>query len=64
MHGDVESAREIRGASLDPLQPQSRYAEQFLDLFRELLMPDHGYVERLARHYRMFKDSLRKPGKR
>ena len=35
MHGDKEAGREITAASLDPLHPQSRYADHFLDLFPE-----------------------------
>ncbi len=60
MRGDRESAREIAGASLDFLHPQSRYAPYFLNLFQTLLVPDRSYVERLARHYAMFKAVVRK----
>jgi hypothetical protein len=60
LHGDAKAAQEIRAATLDPLNRQSGYAEMFLRLFRMLLVPDRAYVERLARHYKMFKDSLGK----
>ena len=47
---------EIKGPYLDPLNPQTRYSSALLDLFRFLLQsPD--YVERLKRHYQMFRDS-------
>lgn len=61
--GSLEMAREVQGAALDPLNPQSGYAPAFLRLFRELLIPDREYVDRLARHYQMFKEALRS-GKR
>ena len=44
---------------LDPLNPQTKYAPALLELFQVLLeSPD--YVERLKRHYRMFRDSVEK----
>jgi hypothetical protein len=48
---------EIKGPSLDPLNPQTQYSSALLNLFRFLIQsPD--YVGRLQRHYRMFRDSL------
>ncbi len=44
---------------LDPLNPQSPHAEFFLSLFEEMIK-DKAYVDRLKRHYEMF----RKPKKR
>ncbi len=44
---------------LDPLNPQSPHAEFFLSLFTEIVK-DKAYVDRLKRHYDMF----RKPAKR
>jgi len=43
------------GAFLDPLCPQSEYAAEFLDLFERMITQDPAYVERLKRHYAMFK---------
>jgi len=51
---DPDSAIMV-GATLDPFNPQSQYADALLDLFREMVREDPGYVTRLARHYRMFK---------
>ena len=53
--GNKEVA-DMAGASLDPLNAQSEYAEVFLSLFNEMIVTDQKYVERLKRHYRMFKD--------
>ena len=50
---------EMKGPYLDPLNPQTKYSSALLDLFRIILhSPD--YVERLKRHYRMFRDSVDK----
>ncbi|MGH9447823.1 MAG: hypothetical protein ACRD3O_19185, partial [Terriglobia bacterium] len=54
---------EIKGPYLDPLNPQTKYSSALLNLFRFLLQsPD--YVERLKRHYQMFRGSVEKvPGR-
>jgi len=47
----------MQGPCLDSLNAQTKYSSVLLDLFRVVLQaPD--YVERLKRHYRMFRDSL------
>jgi hypothetical protein len=43
------------GAFLDPLYPQSEHAAELLDLFEWMITQDPAYVERLKRHYTMFK---------
>jgi hypothetical protein len=60
LRGDRKTAREMTGASLDPYNKQSKYSEDLLELFREVVLSDKDYVERLQRHYRMFKKALRK----
>jgi hypothetical protein len=45
------------GAFLDPLCPQSENAAEFLDLFEGMITQDPTYVERLKRHYAMFKEA-------
>lgn len=59
LHGDREGAREIRSAELDPLNPQSPLAPALLSLFRGVVLSDRGYIARLKRHYRMFKEAQR-----
>lgn len=49
---------EMSGATLDPLHEQSPYAEDLLTLFKEFVLQDQSYIERLKRHYRMFKETL------
>lgn len=46
------------GAFLDPTCPQSEHAHEFLDLFEWMITGDPAYVERLKRHYAMFKETL------
>jgi hypothetical protein len=48
---------EMRGPILDPFNPQSKYAEILLQLFRDIL-ESPGYVERLKRHYQMFRGTV------
>ena len=57
--GDRETAREYQGAVLDPLNPQTKYSPALLHLFK-LVLQDEAYVERLKRHYKLFKSDLRK----
>jgi len=50
---------EIKGPYLDPLNPQTKYSSALLNLFRFLLQST-DYVERLKRHYQMFRDAVEK----
>ena len=63
LHGDRNGAREIKEASLDPLNPQSSFAPSFLCLFQTVVLQDKTYIDRLKRHYAMFKQDLAPPGK-
>ena len=56
--GDAELAEEFSSATLDLLNPQSEYASILLDYFVNLVA-DEAYIERLKRHYTLFKSSLR-----
>ena len=48
---------EMQGPTLDELNPQTEYSSALLDAFRlNLESPD--YVERLKRHYRMFRRTV------
>jgi hypothetical protein len=54
----MSEAKEHKGPILDPLNPQTEYAPALLRLFQDVVR-DREYVERLKRHYRLFKS---KPG--
>jgi hypothetical protein len=59
LHGDREGAREIASASLDPLNPESKLSPVLLEVFRAIMLQDRAYIDRLRRHYRMFKRAQR-----
>jgi hypothetical protein len=40
---------------LDPLNPQSKLSDSFLDLFEYMIEHDRSYHDRLVRHYEMWK---------
>jgi hypothetical protein len=52
--GDAELAKACTKPTLDPLNPQSKYAPALLRLF-ETVVQDQAYVQRLQRHYALFK---------
>jgi hypothetical protein len=49
-----ELAEECKGPVLDVLNPQSEYAPALLRLF-QIVLQDPAYVQRLQRHYELFK---------
>jgi hypothetical protein len=51
-----EARGTVRG-ELDPLHEQSEFAENFLDLFKHVVL-DEPYRLRLRRHYRLFRAEL------
>jgi hypothetical protein len=51
-----EAVGTVRG-ELDPLNEQSEFAEDFLDLFQRVVL-DEPYRLRLRRHYRLFREEL------
>lgn len=55
---DVES---LCRPMLDPLNPQSAHADYFLAVFEDLIK-DQSYVERLQRHYEMFRKRVKRWG--
>jgi hypothetical protein len=59
LHGDREGGRDIANASLDPLNPQSKLSPTLLGVFRHIVLQDRAYIDRLRRHYQMFKRAQR-----
>ena len=57
MSGDQAAGRDITEASLDPLNPQTQYAQAFLRIFRAVVLQDKAYIKRLERHYVLFKST-------
>ena len=54
---DADDLEELRGPALMRLAPQSRYAPALLDRIRSVLK-DPAYVDRIVRHYQMFRDAI------
>jgi uncharacterized protein YecA (UPF0149 family) len=51
-------AAQMKGPILQPSQEQSRYAQRFLELFESKFLADPDYIERIKRHYALFKAKL------
>ena len=46
------------GPFLDPLNPQSEYSRYFIEIFTDIINDDPAYLDRLQRHYVMFKEKM------
>jgi hypothetical protein len=57
MPWDADAPREIVQGSLDPINSQSEYSGELLDLFQKIVL-DEPYRLRLRRHYRLFREEL------
>ena len=49
---------ELKGPALNLASAQSDLAPALLDLFREVLLQDTHYLERVKRHYAMFREKI------
>lgn len=59
MEGDPDLADDLKGPILQLEAAQSRYSDEVLRLFNDLLINDNIFIERLKRHYEMFKSNLK-----
>ena len=57
MPWDPDEARGTVRGELDPLNQQSEFAEDFLDLFKRVVL-DGPYRLHLRRHYQLFREEL------
>jgi hypothetical protein len=57
MFGEEEDfiIENFKGPALALLSPQSRIADQWLEIFKETLKEDKDYADRLNRHYQLVK---------
>jgi hypothetical protein len=55
---DPQVIRELQGPILNNGSPQSKYAPAFLQLVKDVVLSDPAYIERLKRHYQMFKEKV------
>ncbi|MFZ4394123.1 MAG: hypothetical protein ACOYOU_00695 [Kiritimatiellia bacterium] len=57
-HGDEDDVKHLQGPELNIGSPESELAPHLLELFRQVLLKDADYIERVKRHYRMFRDAV------
>ena len=57
---DSQMLDELKGPSLNLASPQSDLAPKLLKLVTDLVLHDERYVERLKRHYKLFRDDVNK----
>ena len=56
---------ELQGPVLNPGSPQTNLSGGILELFSDVLLKDDAYIERVKRHYRMFRSKIDgKPARR
>lgn len=55
---DPETVAELIGPILNYFSPQTDLSEPILDLVRDVLLQDSAYVERVKRHYRLFRRKI------
>ncbi|WP_339135165.1 MAG: hypothetical protein WGN25_17220 [Candidatus Electrothrix sp. GW3-4] len=61
---DPDVIKELMGPILNIMSPQSAQAPALLKLFQEVLLPDTAYIERIKRHYVMFRQTVDKKSKK
>jgi hypothetical protein len=62
--GDPGDIASLKGPVLNLLSPQSPIAPAILDMFRQTLLPDRAYMDRVQRHYAMFRARIDRTRKR
>lgn len=55
---DKSMANDLKGPILELAGIRTKYSENALKLFKEVMVDDHIFIERLKSHYKMFKDAL------
>jgi hypothetical protein len=59
--GSEEEISCLQGPELNLLSPQGKHADEILELFKDVLQKDRAYIERIKRHYRIFRATVDKP---
>ncbi len=55
---DPDMLSDLMGPVLNLTSPQSKFAPALLDLCKTLLLQDPDYIERVKRHYTMFRSAI------
>jgi len=58
---DPQSIQSLHGPCLNLGSPESATAPAILKLFRDVLLQDAAYVDRIKRHYQMFRGKIDGP---
>ena len=58
-----EQLEALKGPCLNMGSPETELAPALLDFVRNVLLTDPAYVERIKRHYRMFREKIETPDK-
>ena len=61
---DPQIIEELRGPCLNLASHQSAAAPAFLNMVRDVLLRDAAYMERVKRHYQMFREKIDGAGSR
>ncbi|MBM4023803.1 MAG: hypothetical protein FJ280_00120 [Planctomycetes bacterium] len=62
--GDQTEAARLKGPALNLLSPATDLAPALVDLVRNVLLQDSKYVERIKRHYQMFRENVERNRRR
>jgi len=57
-YGTDEDIAMLQGPDLNVGSPQGRHAEAILQLFIDMLLPQTDYIERVKRHYQLFRATV------
>ncbi len=57
---DPDIITELMGPSLNSLSSQASFAPALVTLFQKVLLPDVVYIQRVKRHYYMFREAVGK----
>lgn len=57
-HGNKNDVDDLIGPVLNLFSPQTELAPAILDLVRDIVLQDAAYVERIKRHYTMFRKKI------
>jgi hypothetical protein len=60
---DPRIINDLIGPALNLASPQSNHAPALLDLFTKVLLQDTAYIERVKRHYAMFRQEIESQAK-
>lgn len=58
---DKQTIKDLKGPILNLMSPQSKYAPKLLELITNVVLQDKHYIERLVRHYNLFRQEIDNP---